>query len=97
MVFRKSFPKSNDRYPVWEEVVLSDEEENAVEEVARQANIKLMEECVADAKKLVMNEELSKEDIVRLAISLFEKRSSHSVYWKERKCREKFDSLNPKN
>ena len=30
-------------------------------------------------------------DIINMAISLFEKRASHSVYWKESKAKDKFD------
>ena len=35
-----------------------------------------------------------KEDTLQAAIPLFEKRASHAVFHKERKCKEKFDQLN---
>ena len=50
---------------------------------------------MADAK-LIMDDKGMKEyqsDLISLAISLFVKRASHSVYWKENKCKEKFDAL----
>ena len=31
---------------------------------------------------------------LKASIPLFEKRASHSVYWKESKCKEKFDAIN---
>jgi len=32
-------------------------------------------------------------DLIHIAISLFEKRASHSIYWKESKAKEKFDGM----
>lgn len=92
MVFSKSFPKTRDKYPVWEEVFLNEEEERESEAKARDENIRLMKECIEDAKKLFENQDLKKyqSDIINIAISLFEKRASHQVYWKESKAQEKF-------
>ena len=95
MVFSKSFPRTleGSNYPRWEEVFLTEEEEKAVEERNRQENIVLMKECIEDAKK-VMTEKGMKDfqsDLIAMAISLFEKRASHLVYWKESKAKEKFD------
>ena len=92
MVFSKSFPKTKDKYPVWEEVFLSDEEEKEVEGAAKKENIKLMKGCIDEAKKIFEEQKLKpyQSDIIRVAISLFEKQSSHQVYWKENKAHEKF-------
>ena len=94
MPFSKSFPRKSDKsvYPTWEEVELTPEEENSVEEKARQENIRLMKQCIEDAKKLFSEQDLKRyqTDMIRLAISLFEKRASHSVHFKERKAKEKF-------
>lgn len=95
MPFSKSFPKTTDKsvYPKWEEVFLSEEEEKEQERLCREENIKLMKECIGDAKNIVQEKGLKdfQSDLISLAISLFEKRASHSVYWKESKCKEKFD------
>ena len=95
MVFSKNFPRNveGSNYPRWEEVFLTEEEEKAVEERNRQENTVLMKECIEDAKK-VMTEKGMKDfqsDLIAMAISLFEKRASHLVYWKESKAKEKFD------
>ncbi len=94
MPFSKSFPRKSDKsvYPTWEEVELSPEEEKAVEEKARTENIELMKQCIEDAKKLFSDQDLKRyqTDMIRLAISLFEKRASHSVHFKERKAKENF-------
>jgi len=98
MTFSKSFPKTvkGTVYPQWEEVFLTEEEEKEVEKQAKEENITLMKECLDDAKKIFEEKELKdfQTDLVRVAIALFEKRSSHVVYWKESKCKEKFDRLN---
>ncbi|RME55381.1 hypothetical protein D6777_00755 [Candidatus Woesearchaeota archaeon] len=88
MAFSKSFPKTKDKYPVWIEVSLTDEEEKEVEEAARKHNLKLMQQCLEDAKTISNGLNTSS-----IAIALFEKLASHSVYWKERKLKEKFDQL----
>lgn len=98
MAFSKSFPKTikGTTYPQWEEVFLTEEEEKAEEKDCREENIRLMKECIDDAKKLMEEKGLKdyQTDLIHLAISLFEKRASHSVYWKERKAKEKFDEGN---
>lgn len=91
MAFSKSFPTTKDRYPHWEEIFLSDEEEMHLEQEARNVNNNLMKECIEDAKKIAPG-----LDTARIAIALFEKRASHSVYYKERKCKDTFDKLNKK-
>jgi len=98
MSFSKSFPKTvkGTVYPQWEEVFLTDEEEKKIEENAKEENTALMKECLDEAKKIFEEKKLKdfQTDLVRIAIALFEKRSSHIVYWKESKCKEKFDRLN---
>jgi len=98
MVFSKSFPRTieGSAYPRWEEIFLTDEEEREIEERAREESIRIMKECIDDAKSLIEEKGFKgfKEDILKVAVPLFEKRASHNVYWKESKCKEKFDALN---
>ena len=95
MAFSRRFPRDvkGSPYPVWEEVYLSSEEEGKLEKEQRQENLELMQACIKDAKKLFSDEQLKdfQSDIVSVAIALFEKRASHSVYWKEETVKEKFD------
>jgi len=97
MAFSKSFPKKSktSTYPEWEEVTLTDNEEKEQEQNSKSENIKLMKECIDDAKKIITEKNLKdyQTDIVNIAISLFEKRASHTVYWKENKAKEKFDEM----
>jgi len=97
MVFSKSFPKTLEgvNYPKWIEVSLTEEEEKAVDAECRAANIEVMKECIDDAKALIEQKGFKgfKEDILTVAVKLFEKRASHEVYWKENKAKEKFDKL----
>jgi len=95
MPFSKSFPRTSKTspYPQWEEIFLTEEEEKEEERKCREENINIMKECVDDAKKIIQERNLKdyQTDVVNMAISLFEKRASHSVYWKESKAKEKFD------
>ena len=97
MPFSKSFPKQSktSTYPQWEEVTLTDTEEKAEEQKARVDNIRLMKECIDDAKAMMQEKGLKdyQTDLIHMAIALFEKRASHSVYWKESKAKEKFDEM----
>tara|TARA_Y100000310_G_C20672175_1_gene810873 strand:+ start:610 stop:918 length:309 start_codon:yes stop_codon:yes gene_type:complete len=96
MTFSKSFPKTvaGTTYPVWEEVYLTLEEEKEVEIEKRESDRILMEECVEDAKQIIIKAGMKQfeTNVIRLATALFEKRASHVLYYKERKCREKFDA-----
>ena len=96
MTFSKSFPRTveGSTYPRWEEISLTTEEEKAIEDEATEENIRIMKECIDDAKRLLEEKGFKgfKEDILTIAVPLFEKRASHAVYWKEEKCKEKFDS-----
>lgn len=95
MSFSKSFPRTTEKstYPVWEEVYLSDAEERDVEEKLKIENLELMKECIEDAKKLISEKGMKdfQSDVVRMAISLFERRASHAVHKKDEKAKEKFD------
>ena len=97
MPYTKSFPKTTDKtvYPKWEEIYLSEKEEKEQEEKAREDNIKLMKECIDDAKAIFKEKQLKEyqTDLLNTAIALFEKRASHSVYYKESRAKEKFDRL----
>jgi hypothetical protein len=96
MSFSKSFPKTTGKsvYPQWVEIYLTDAEERAIEERCRQDNILIMEQCISDAKKIIDNQGLKRyqTDLINVAIALFEKISSHNVYLKEAKAKEKFDA-----
>jgi hypothetical protein len=87
MVFSKSFPRTvkGSSYPIWEEISLTNEEEKQIEERARSENIEIMKRCIGDAK------EINEKNKVKLAKTLFTKLASHVAYFKEEKCKEKFD------
>lgn len=95
MVFSKSFPNvtPGSTYPVWEEIYLTDEEELEQEKLCREKNIEIMKECLNDAKNILKKKEFKSYEtsVINLARSLFEKRASHEVFFKESKCKEKFD------
>jgi hypothetical protein len=98
MVFSKSFPKTEEgsSYTTWEEVYLTVEQEKEEERRCRQENIDLMKECIDDAKEIILKQgmKLFDQNIIELATSLFEKRASHAVYFKEAKAKELFDAAN---
>lgn len=94
MPFSKTFPKTipGTNYPQWEEVYLTLEEEKDAEEMCKRDNFQIMDDCLREAKALVIKHQINTDDVLsRVAIALFEKRSSHVVYWKENKAKEKFD------
>jgi hypothetical protein len=100
MAFSKSFAKTTEKsvYPKWVEVYLTEEEEREEEKKCRVENVRLMKECLEDARKIFASEKLKgyETSLITLTIALFEKRASHSVYWKENKAKEKFDKKNSK-
>ncbi len=100
MPFSKTFPKTTNKsvYPKWIEVFLTEKEEQEQEELSRKDNIRLMKECIDNTKKIFSEQKLKdyQTDIIRVAVALFEKRASHSVYWKESKAKEKFDAQQAK-
>jgi len=97
MAFSKSFPRTpkGSNYPVWEEIFLNNDEEKLIEDSAIKENIVLMKTCIEHAKSILTEKNFKdyQTDIVNMAIALFEKTSSHQVYHKENKCKEKFDKL----
>ena len=94
-MFSKSFPRTTDKssYPIWEEIVLSDNEEKEIEEISKKENIELMKKCFDEARKILSEKNLKdyQSDIVSIATALYSKLASHSVYYKEHKAKEKFD------
>ncbi len=99
MAFSKTFPKNipGTNFPVWEEIFLTPEEEREVEEECRKENLLLMDECIKEAKHLAIRNGVNDDlNVVNLATSLFDKRSSHVVFWKENKAKEKFELMNKK-
>ena len=97
MPFSKSFPKTlpGSTYPMWEEVFLTEAEEREMEEKCRRENKVLLDECLQEAKGLVIKNAINtEENMTQLAIALFEKRASHVIFWKEIKAKEKFDEKN---
>ncbi len=97
MPFAKSFPKTSktSAYPQWEEIALTDAEEKKQEAISRAENISLFKECIEDAKSIMEEKGLRdyQTDLINIATALFEKRASHTVYWKESKAKEKFDEM----
>jgi len=95
MAFSKTFPRTieGSNFPKWEEIFLTEEEELKVEKEAREETIKVMKESIDDTKKIFKEKQLKdyQTDLINMAIALFEKRASHTVFWKESKCKEKFD------
>jgi hypothetical protein len=96
MPFSKRFPRTEKGYTVWDEVFLTEAEEDAVEAQSRAQNIELMKRCLHDAEQLVKEKGMKdfQSNVVSIAIALFEKQASHSVYWKENLTKEKFDKKN---
>lgn len=98
MAFSKRYPKPTEGsvYPKWVEISLTEEEEKQAEAEAREENIKLYRDSLHDAGKIVTEENLKpyQSDVVSIASSLFEKRASHLVYHKEKKCKEKLNTSN---
>ncbi len=94
MVFTKSFPITSDKsYTRWEEVALGEKDELFQEKLAREENIVKMKESIDDARQIMKEKELKEyqTDMINIAISLFEKRGSHEIYYKENKAKEIFD------
>ena len=64
-----------------------------IDDAAKKENIKLIKQCIDEAKEIIKERglKLYQTDIINIALALFEKKASHSVYWKEEKTKEKFD------
>ncbi|NQV91969.1 hypothetical protein HQ489_05850 [Candidatus Woesearchaeota archaeon] len=96
MAFSKKFPKDveGSNYPEWKEIILTDEEEGQAEEEARREQFMLLDECLREAKSLAIKNQVNDdENVVTLALGLFDKRASHVVFVKEHKAKEKFDRM----
>jgi hypothetical protein len=93
MPFSKRFPRNVGSSVVWEEVVLAEAEEQEIEQRSTEQNIELMKKCLADAEQIVKEKGMKdfQTNVVSIAIALFEKRASHTVYWKEDLAKEKLD------
>lgn len=93
MSHSKSFPREVKGNTQWQEVYLTLAEDQQEEERARKENLSLMKQCVEDATTVMRAKNLQtyQSDMVAIAVTLFAKRASHTVYWKDRKCKEKFD------
>jgi hypothetical protein len=93
MPFSKRFPRNVGSSVVWEEVVLTEAEEQEIEKRSTEQNIKLMKKCLDDAQSIVQERGMKdfQTNVVSIAIALFEKRASHTVFWKENLAKEKFD------
>ena len=93
-MFTKSFPKDINGATVWQEINLSTYEEKKVEKDSREDQVSLLLECLRDAKEIMdkAHFEYHQSQRLSIALSLFGKRSSHVVFKKEEKCREKFNS-----
>ena len=97
MGFSKSYAKSSDKsvYPKWVEIKLNFEEEKEAINICREKNLEIMNECINDARIIAKENKLfeSQQGIIKIATSLFDKRASHEVFFKEQKTKEKFDLL----
>lgn len=95
MAFKKSFPHKTDKsvYPKWKEIELTDKEEKKAEKECRKRNVKVMQQCLGDAEKIVDRKKLheSQKGMIDIAIALFDKRASHEVFHKEKLAKKKFD------
>jgi hypothetical protein len=94
MVFSRTFPREipGSNFPKWEEMFLSAQEEREREQVARQENLFLVRQCIADARNILKDEKMMdmQSHVLSLGIALFKKRSNHAVHYKEELCKDKF-------
>jgi len=115
MIYIKSWNKklNGSNYGEWVDVSITREEEVACEVTAQMEHNKLMDICIDDARKILLDNGTrnaprtakSPEDygksfasntptIMNIAVTLFEKRASHTQFYKERKARDNFDNGN---
>ncbi|HLC51954.1 MAG TPA: hypothetical protein VJI98_01785 [Candidatus Nanoarchaeia archaeon] len=96
MPFSKTFPKKdpNSSYPIWEEIYLTKEDEQQAEDLCSKENFRLLDQALNEAKIIAIKHGLNTdENRIKLAVALFEKKASHSIFWKENKAKEKFDQI----
>ena len=115
MIYIKSWNKklNGSNYGEWVDVSITREEEVACEVTANMEHNKLMDICIDDARKILLDngtrnapkttktpehygESLASNTptVMNIAIALFEKRASHTQFYKERKARENFENGN---
>ncbi|NQU79573.1 hypothetical protein HQ545_07425 [Candidatus Woesearchaeota archaeon] len=95
MVFSKTYPREvqGSNFPRWEEMFLTAQEEREVEQVARQENLFLLRQCIADARNVMKDENMMdmQSHVLSSAMTLFRKRAGHVVHYKEQRCKDKFN------
>ena len=94
MGYSKTFPRKieGSNLPHWEEINLTESEEKEVEERCGRENYLILDQSLKEAKSLAIKNGINDDGIVsQLGVALFEKKSSHVVFWKEQKAKEKFD------
>ncbi|MBN2880968.1 hypothetical protein JXM83_02850 [Candidatus Woesearchaeota archaeon] len=98
-MFYKTFPVRTDEKLTWQEIYLTKKDELLAEQEAAFANQELMKECLDHAKNILSAKsyKLIQSNIVNLAMQLFAKRAEHSVFFKEKKCREIFNRTSKQN
>jgi hypothetical protein len=94
MVFSRTFPREipGSNFPKWEEIFLSAQEEREREQVARQENLFLIRQCIADARNILKDSGMMdmQSHVLSVALGLFKKRANHAVHYKEECCKNKF-------
>ena len=76
---------------ITKEVKVTDEEEKEIEKECLLYNIKLIKECLKISESIINEEKLNYRNKLRIALALYEKQSSHVVYWKDKYCRMKLE------
>ena len=101
MAFHKNFPlqKAQSGFTSWHEITLSEEEEKRAEEKARDDHITTYNQCLDDAKEIILKNGMKSFDpnIIAIANALLEKRASHIAFYKEEMAKEKFDIYKKEN
>ena len=90
-MFYKSFPVQTEENKVsWQEIYLTPKDELAALDEAAIADMELMDKCIEDAKRLLERKDFKpfQNSVLSIATQLFAKQADHSVYFKEKKCRE---------
>lgn len=74
------------------EIFLTKQEEREREQVARQENMYLMRQSLADARNIVKDEKLMdmQNHVIQIGIALFNKRAEHTGEYKRKKREEKY-------
>lgn len=95
MGFKKRLPyqKAEGSYTSWIEIELDEETEKNAEDKARDDHIKQYKECLDDAREIALSSGVKAFDqnVINIANTLFEKRSSHVAYYKEDAAQDMFN------